>query len=172
MRTCRMIIPVAITGFLEACGTGARPGSLPPAPVDTARPLPPPPAPMAPFRMIQVCVVQGGELTMVTAQYDPVSGDTITPANAWGRYPGPYVVDEPWFVNDEPVTVNGQRYARYGVPRTWQVGDLVRVGDYRGWPVFAERGGETDPSTVYVPLRSVCEFQPYVLFVNVGAVRG
>ena len=45
MRTGRIIIPVAITGFLAACGPGTRP--VPPAPVDAARPVPPP-APLAP----------------------------------------------------------------------------------------------------------------------------
>jgi hypothetical protein len=52
------------------------------------------------------------------------------------------------------------------------VGDLVRVGDHREWPVFAERGGERDPSVVYVPLRSICEFQPYQVAEHAGAVRG
>jgi hypothetical protein len=38
--------------------------------------------------------------------------------------------------------------------------------------VFAERGGERDPSVVYVPLRSICEFQPYQVAEHAGAVRG
>ncbi|HEX8832109.1 MAG TPA: outer membrane beta-barrel protein, partial [Longimicrobium sp.] len=104
---------------------GARPAPL------MAPPLPPPPPPpppseapvarAAPARQdVSYCVMQNGRLSSVTVQYDPATGDsTYNGQRVSAAFPQTtgYAGAEPWFVNTEPVTFNGRRYVKYGLPR-------------------------------------------------------
>ncbi|HEY7770158.1 hypothetical protein [Longimicrobium sp.] len=143
---------------------------LPPPPVEVAPPPPPPPA-MNPMREIQVCVVENGALRNVTAQYNTQTGDTTW---AGGMQPGMtgYAAGATWFINNEPVTMMGRRYVKYGLPRVLGVNEVSRVGEFQGVSVFAETGAAGTPEVLYVPVRSGCEFQPYQTEVKAGAVRG
>lgn len=174
MRARRIIIPIAFIGLLVACGTGSRPPSAPSPDGAHApgRPLPPHGASLAPYRMIRVCAVQGGALTDVAMMYNPLTGDTSFGTPSWPVTVPPFAVDQPWFVHNEPITLGEWRYVKYGRPRAFRAGELVRAADYRGVPVFAERGDEKDLPVVYLPLRNFCEFQAYHLSDHLHGVRG
>ncbi len=142
----------------------------PPPPPIAPPPPPPPPPPANPMREIRVCVVEGGALREATAMYNTQTGDTTWtggPQSMTG-----YAAGAPWFINNEPVTVMGRRYVRYGLPRVLGINDVSRVADYQGIPVFAEAGMTGTPEVLYVPVRPGCEFQPYQLEVKAGGVRG
>ncbi|HEU0300653.1 MAG TPA: hypothetical protein VFR37_14380 [Longimicrobium sp.] len=149
----------------------------PPLPLPPAAPPPPPPppSPRPPItaRDIRVCVVQNGMAVEVTAQFDTATGDTSFGTPGWPVPPGdPYAVNAQWFVDNEPVTIGGRQYVKYGYPRVLGVDDVTRVAEYRGITVFAEAGGVRPPEVVYVPVRMGCEFQPYQISTKAGAVRG
>ena len=154
--------------LLPPPGPPPPPQPLPP----TAPPPPPPPPPRPPVtaREIRVCVVQHGMATEVTARFDPATGDTTFGAPGLPVPAGnEYAAGEPWFIQEEPIVVNGVQYA---LPRVLGVNDVVRVGEYRGIPVFAAAGTADPPLVVYVPVRPGCEFQPYQTDAKTGAVRG
>jgi hypothetical protein len=147
------------------------PPPLPPAP----QPVPPPP-PQPPIgRAVQVCVVENGALRNVEVQYNTQSGDTTVNGRRFSdAYPATtgYAAGAPWYINNEPVTVNGRRYVKYGLPRILGVTEVSRTADYQGVPVFAEAGAMGGTEVLYLPVRPGCEFQPYQLDVKVGGVRG
>ena len=145
----------------------------PPPPLPPVAPPPPPPPPPAqanPMREIRVCVVENGALREVTAMYNTQTGDTTWTG---GQMPMTgYAAGATWFINNEPITVMGRRYVRYGLPRVLGVNEVRRMGDFQGIPVFAEAGMTGTPEVLYVPVRPGCEFQPYQLEVKAGGVRG
>jgi hypothetical protein len=174
---------IAVTGRL-ALGLKMMFGNLlppppvyvaPPPPAPTPQPVTPPPPVANPVRDIQVCVVQNGMLSNVTAQYNTTSGDTTYQGRDFGAaFPATtgYAAGSTWFINNEPITVNGRRYVKYGLPRVLGVSEVARTADYMGVPVFAEAGATGATEVLYVPVRPGCEFQPYQLDVKVGGVRG
>jgi len=120
-------------------------------------------------------VVQNGTLMMVTAQYNTATSDTTVNGQRFATaYPATtgYAAGATWFINNEPIMVNGRRYVKYGLPRVIGVNDVTRTGEFMGVPVFAEAGATPTTEVVYVPVRPGCEFQPYQLDVKVGGVRG
>jgi hypothetical protein len=119
--------------------------------------------------------VQGGALTEVTARYNTASGDTTYQGRPFSQaFPATtgYAAGATWYINNEPITVNGRRYVRYGLPRVLGVSEVTRSADYQGVTVFAEAGATGTPEVLYVPVRPGCEFQPYQLEVKAGGVRG
>jgi hypothetical protein len=145
----------------------------PPPPVVVPPPViaPPPPPPPNPMREIRVCVVENGTLREVTAMYNTQSGDTTVNGQPMMAGMG-YAAGATWYINNEPITVGGRRYVRYGLPRVLGVNEVTRSADYQGVPVFTEAGAMGTPEVLYVPVRPGCEFQPYQLEVKAGGVRG
>ncbi|HET7232007.1 MAG TPA: outer membrane beta-barrel protein [Longimicrobium sp.] len=145
----------------------------PPPPPPAMPPPPPPPAVMA--TTISVCVVENGMLGSVQAQYSSTTGDTTVSGRPFSQaYPASapsYAAGAPWFIQNDQITVQNRSFVKFGLPRIVGVGDVTRVGEYRGVPVFAEAGTER-PDVVYVAVRPGCEFQPYQTKVKSGAVRG
>jgi hypothetical protein len=122
-----------------------------------------------------VCVVENGALREVAAAYNTATGDTTVNGRAFAQaYPGTtgYAAGATWFINNEPITVMGRRYVKYGLPRVLGVNEVSRMGDYMGVPVFAEAGATGATEVIYLPVRPGCEFQPYQVDVKVGGVRG
>lgn len=105
---------------------------------------------------VSVCTVQNGQLSNVTAAYNPSSGDTtgLPVAESWA---GSAV----WYINNDPISFNRQRYVKYGLPRVLGTTDVTNIGQYQGIPVFAEPGATAAAEVVYIPVGSRCEFQPY-----------
>jgi hypothetical protein len=143
----------------------------PPPPVQPPLPPPPPPPPVNPMREIRVCVVENGALREVTAMYNTQTGDTTVNGQPIPATTG-YAAGATWYINNEPITVMGRRYVRYGLPRVLGVNEVARAADYQGVAVFAEAGAQGTPEVLYVPVRPGCEFQPYQLEVKAGGVRG
>jgi len=173
-RFASTIALVILTAFAGGCGPSREPAPAPP-------PVPPPapqqesqtvtrPRPI--LREIQVCVVENGTIRMVTATFNPETGDTSF--SGIGQVvppPASPVANAAWFLNDEPITVEGQRFVKYGSPRVFAVGELVHVGTYAGVPLFAVPGLGSPAEALFVPLLN-CVFQPYQLEAAVSAVRG
>jgi hypothetical protein len=121
---------------------------------------------------VNYCVVQNGQLTSVTVQYDPASNDTAyngQPVSVAFPATTGYAGAETWFINTEPVTFNGRRYTKYGLPRILVTTDVTNVGTVNNVSVFAEPSANAQrPEVIYIPTRPGCEFQPYQIEVKVG----
>ena len=160
--------PYAVLGLKLGFGNiiPPPPAVIPPPPA--VIPPPPPPAPETPQPIsVTVCTVQNGQLSNVTAMYNPTSGDTTGLPTA-----EPYASSAEWYVNNSKITFNGKGYVKYGLPRVLGTTDVTSAGTYEGVPVFAEPSATTPQQVIYVPVGSRCEFQPYQLEVKAGAVRG
>ena len=123
--------------------------------------------------MLHVCVVDRQGIRTVPVQYSTATGDTLVDGRPFSEaYPTDegYAATAEWFVRDEVVTLDGRRYVKYGLPRALGVDDLAPAGEYRGVPVFEQRG-EEDELVRYVAVRPGCVFQPYE-GPHYGAVRG
>ncbi|HEX2095400.1 MAG TPA: hypothetical protein VHG28_23590 [Longimicrobiaceae bacterium] len=134
--------------------------------------VPPPPA----TQEMQVCVVQGNMLTTVTATYNPATGDTTV---AGGQrfseaYPATagYAAGATWYINNDTITFNGQRYQRFGLSRVVGTTEVTRAGEFQGVGIFTETGATGTPEMIYVPVRPGCEFQPYQRVEAIRRVRG
>jgi hypothetical protein len=168
----------ATIGLLAMFGDFAPPpvAVMPPPPAPLPMPMEvAPPPPVAPsMQQIQVCVVQDGNVTSVSAMYNPVAGDTTVNGQPFATaFPAgaQYAGNATWFINNEPVMFQNRRFVKYGLPRVLGVNEVTRAGDFMGVPVFAE-AGQTRPDVIYVPVRPGCEFQPYQTEVKTGGVRG
>jgi hypothetical protein len=127
------------------------------------------------IRQINVCVVENGQLREVQAQYNATRGDTTVNGQAFSTaYPSTtgYAAGATWYINSDVITVGGQRYVKFGLPRVLGVNEVTRTTDFQGVPVFAETGATGTPDIIYVPVRTGCEFQPYQREQKVRNVRG
>ncbi len=140
-----------------------------PAPMPRPAPMPAPaPAPAPPAtREMMVCVVENGQLSTVTATFNPATGDTMVAGQRFGaRYPTTaptYGSAAAWFVESDRMRFENRDYVRFGVTRVVSAPQLRRVGEHMGTPVFAEMGATTPHSVLYIQVRPGCEFQPYQL---------
>ncbi|HEV2735709.1 MAG TPA: hypothetical protein VGV85_12765, partial [Longimicrobiaceae bacterium] len=145
--------------------------------VPPVAPPPPPPAlPAAPeMQTIRVCVVEGTALREVEAMYNPATGDTTVAGQAFATaYPATtgYAGGATWYINNEPITINGRRYVRFGLPRVVSPTDVTRTGEYQGVGVFTDASATGTPDVIYIPVRPGCEFQPFQYEVPARGVRG
>ncbi|HET7462730.1 MAG TPA: hypothetical protein VFJ82_15860, partial [Longimicrobium sp.] len=163
--------PYAVLGLKFGFGNIIPPPPPPPAIIPPPPPpaeIPPPPPPVQQLQDISVCVLQNGQLSNVTAQYNPATGDTTgVPTVTEG-----YAANATWFINNEPITINNRRYVKYGLPRVLGVTEVTSSTNFQGVPVFVEAGATGTPDVVYVPVRTGCEFQPYQVEQKAMGVRG
>ncbi len=165
--------PRAVLGLKFGFG-GSAPEEIMVPPV---APPPPPPAVIeAPsMQAIRVCVVEGTALREVEAMYNPATGDTMVAGQAFAMaYPATtgYAAGSTWYINNEPLTIGGRRYVKFGLPRVVSVTDVTRTSDYQGVGVFTDASATGTPDVVYIPVRPGCEFQPYQYEVPARGVRG
>jgi hypothetical protein len=108
-----------------------------------------------------VCVntaeVRGTELSEIVN----ATADTLT------HLPG-YAETAAWYRRDEPITLNGRRYARIGYLRRLNPDgfaahgrEMVRVGEQQGVPLYAEGPDPQPPGVLWIPVRPGCVFQSY-----------
>ena len=140
-------------------------GCTPAAPV---RAVPPPAevpavqtADTAAADTIRVCVLQQGKLLNVRAELLS-SGDTVVggrPFSVVYSDTGQYAATREWYVNNEPIDYDPQDvcYVKYGLPRYVARETLVRLGEWRGVPVFRERTEESPPGVIHVPVYPGCQ---------------
>jgi hypothetical protein len=161
----------------------ARTAAAAPEPVPAQLPPAVPAAPAAPAdtgEAISVCVLDHGEIREISATFRPATGDTLVGGRPFAEvHPAtspPYAARADWFVRMEPVPVGEGPYrmkTRYGLERIMAPGDLRRVGEHRGIPVFAEpMASRSSPEVVYFFVRPGCVFQTYQAAYVVGGVRG
>jgi hypothetical protein len=174
MRSWRLLAPTALAALWLT------PAALP---ARTAAPEParaPPPALADTGEVITVCVLEQGEIREISATVDSATRDTLVGGRPFAEvHPAtspPYAEGADWFVRMEPVSVGKGPYrmkTRYGLERILGPGDLRRVGEHRGIPMFAERqDSPASPAIVYFMVRPGCVFQPYQAAYEVGGVRG
>jgi hypothetical protein len=113
---------------------------------------------------IRVCVIESTELREIEAQYNTMTGDTTVAGRPFGEvHPvgSSYAAATSWFVNNEPIEIDGFRFVKYGLPRILGMLEVTRFTEYQGVGIYAEAGARGTPEVVYVPVRTGCEFQPY-----------
>lgn len=159
MKRFRFTILVALLGCTPAVPV---PGVPPVAEV----PAPQARADTAEADTILVCVLHRGKMLNVRAELLP-SGDTVVDGRPFSTVyadTGQYALTRDWYVNNETIDYDPESicFVKYGLPRVLSRDSVVRLGEWRGVPVFRERfdGGGT-PLVFYVPVRAGCEFQPY-----------
>lgn len=66
-----------------------------------------------------------------------------------------------WYRTNEPITVGGRNYVKYGLPRVLGRDEVVWFAEHDGLAVAAEEG-QTEPEVVYLLVEPAnCGFQPY-----------
>lgn len=115
----------------------------------------------------KLCVLRGTDLVNIDINLDERTGDTlITGAPISEVYPigsPPYARGMEWFVRQEPLIFRDRRFVPYATPRTIAPDLLAHIGEYRGVPLFSERGTGQPAEIMYIPVRPGCEFQQYVV---------
>jgi hypothetical protein len=67
----------------------------------------------------------------------------------------------PWYISGETATVAGKKYAKYGLPRVLQKGDVEKPVVYKGGHFFSETGATQREVLYLLTDLANCEFQPY-----------
>ena len=131
--------------------------------------IPPPPA--VGVRVVRLCLFRGGELREESHVVDATRLDSVY---ARTRDPGPgYAAGERWYIDNGPIQFGRRRFVKYGLPRVMTMGELRRLGAYRGIGVYTEVAESVDdPLVLYVPVRPGCEFQVYSTEPLTGGIRG
>ena len=137
---------------------------LPAAPPDTVLITrdgnPPPPVGTA----ATLCLATGdGIAVLVTAAGDTLVGPSRTPLSELRPavdLAGAYAANRAWFEAGDPITVEQRSYSRFGVSVRLDCGDIRRVGEHEGVPLFVSGTDDTSPRTLYVPVRPGV-WQPY-----------
>lgn len=79
--------------------------------------------------------------------------------------PPRYAAETEWFRNNQPITLAGKRYIKYGRPRPIGPAELSRIGLLGRVVIYAERGKSPDLHVLYVPV-DASDFQPYETSVS------
>ena len=181
LRGIRTVLGRLVTAARDHDGRQAAPmageasGGLACAPPAPAPPPPPPPPPPVAFSM---CMVQGSGPVNVFALRDATTGDTSVMMGGERRslaaaYPATVALAPSmgWYSADEKVTVNGQTYVKYGLPRTLLPGSVVPAGEFGGVSVYGAPGVAA-PGSIYLPVARDCVFHEYRREREVKSVRG
>ncbi len=139
---------------------------LPAAPPDTVVVIrvgiPPPPAGTA----VTLCLATGdGVEVFLTSAGDTLVGPSRTPLSELRpavAFVGVYAQSRAWFEAEEPITLEQRSYGRFGTAFQLDCGDIRRVGEHLGVPLFTADTGDGSPEILYVPVRPGV-WQPYSL---------
>jgi antitoxin component YwqK of YwqJK toxin-antitoxin module len=120
-------------------------------------------------RQVENCVIENGTLKNVTTDYDPATGNYSIKVNGVAKpfdeiHPPTgkdYAGSATWYINNEPVVLNGQRYVKYGLPRILYTNEVQKTSEYKQVGVYVEAGSKGIAEVIYIPVRRGCEFQPY-----------
>jgi hypothetical protein len=123
-------------------------------------------------QQLYICVIDSGNLRMVGARLDSVSGDTLVDGRDFREaYPAtapPYA--QAARLARSLVEFGDARYYAQGPARHLPPDALTKVGELNGVPVFAEVGTPTNPpGAIFLPVGPGCEFQLLVGFNDIRA---
>jgi len=115
------------------------------------------------------CVIENGILKNITSDYNQVTGDFTVNVNGVQKmlddvYPSTshdYAGSANWYINSEPIVVNGYNYVKYGLPRILGITDIKKVTQHKGVGVYIDATEKEISEVIYIPVRRGCEFQPY-----------
>jgi len=145
---------------------------LPAAPPDTVvvTRVEAPPAPVG--AAVSICLSTGDRIdVLITSAGDTLVGPSRAPLSQLRPtvvLAGVYAADRAWFEGEEEIVLEQRSYARSGGVVRLDCGDIRRVGEYLGVPLFGTTNGSSAgisasgavPETVYVPARPG-EWQAY-----------
>lgn len=121
--------------------------------VDTVRVAPPLPVGTA----TNMCLATGEVVqVVVTAQGDTLVGPTrisIRTLRPGVVFAGDYAEGRAWFTGDQAVTFETRSYRKSGGELRLECPNIVRVGEFQGVPLFADRTATRPFQTLYVPVR-------------------
>lgn len=104
-----------------------------------------------------VCLATGMSVQVrVTAQGDTLVGPertSIRDLRPGVVFAGTYAGDMAWYTGDESVTFEERSYDKSGNEVRMDCGQIMRVGEHMGVPLFAMRNADRPFETVYVPVR-------------------
>lgn len=145
---------------------GCTSAPAPPAP----EPTPPPVAEAQPAAArvdtLEMCVLHRGKLIGVQVELQ-ATGDTTVGGRPFAQVyadTGQYAAAREWYVNNETIDYDPYDvcYLKYGPPRHLTRESLVRLGEWRGVPVFREKSDDPRiPGVLAVPVGPGCSFQMY-----------
>ncbi len=78
--------------------------------------------------------------------------------------------DQSWYRSDRVIIHNGDRWTEFGAPHRVDPRSLVKVGNYRGVPIFTTV--ESAAMQVYLPLCASGMYQPYRLSSELRGTHG
>lgn len=105
-----------------------------------------------------ICLATGESVeVLVSAQGDTLVGPDRVPVSTLRPgvvFAGSYAGSADWFVQDEAITFDDRDYQKSGGEVRLDCGDIMRVGEHMGVPLFAESSAETPYEIIYVPVRA------------------
>jgi hypothetical protein len=118
---------------------------------------------------IKECVITKGNLIEVDVEYDYNTGEKTVTVDGQKKkfaevYPpegAGYAAATTWFINNETISIDGNNYMKYGLPRILGIVDIEKRSTYKGVNVYVEPGTRGTVEVIYIPVRGGCEFQPY-----------
>ncbi len=161
---------IGLTGSVAFCGGdgGLCKPSLSdrPAPDTVTLPAPPPDTvfvdrtvepPLPTGTPAAICLSTGAAVqVVVTPQLDTLVGPnrvSIRNLRPGIVFAGVYAEERTWFVDDEAIELERRAFSKSGNPRSLNCNDIMRVGEYEGVPLFAERSAERPLEMIFVPVR-------------------
>jgi hypothetical protein len=106
---------------------------------------------------VTLCLATGdGIEVLVTAAGDTLVGPSRAPLSELRPavdLAGVYAANQAWFEAGEPVMLEQRSYGRFGTTVRLACGEIRRVGEHLGVPLFVERADDTPPRTLYLPVR-------------------
>ena len=106
---------------------------------------------------VQICLATGQtEQVLVTAQGDTLVGParvSVRDLRPGVVFAGTYAEGAEWYEGDESITHERRSYDKSGGELRLGCGDIMRIGDHNGVPLFVDRGADTPYAKLYVPVR-------------------
>lgn len=104
-----------------------------------------------------VCLSTGENVEVrVTAQGDTLVGPqraSIRTLRPGVVFAGTYAEGRDWYTSDQAITFERLRYSKSGSDSSLDCGQIMRIGEHMGVPLFAMRNASRPFETIYVPVR-------------------
>lgn len=122
-----------------------------------------PPSGLLLIRANTLVAGENGGYTLTIAGGSGAAPASGAAPDACAPTPSAYAADAPWYVESRPISVLGSHWVKYGLPRVLDADEVVQAAEFLFVPLFVERAARPPYEVLYAPVRSGCEFQPYVV---------